>query len=312
MKLKYYDKQYILQDFPQIELSYEKNIHKKVHNTNLCLIIPKGQKYFAWFRYYKKYIVCCFLQLEGKHKINDIMIYNCCFHNELCNGKGTILYGTIFVKNNRKFFTIENIFYFKNKNISNYNQFEKFNIIKELFNNYIKQTAFIESDIIIGLPIFSSNYKSLLEKKNTIAYEPYCIQYRSLDKNMPFLNKKIYEKQYAIFHIKPTIQTDIYELYSRNYNKLVVYNIAHIPDYKTSVLMNDLFRNIKENGNLDLLEESDDEEEFQNICLDKYVYLDKTYNMRCVWNRKFCKWQPIEIDTNEKVSLQSDIINMEK
>ena len=37
--------------------------------------------------------------------------------------------------------------------------------------------------------------------------------------------------------------------------------------------MNSLFRNIKENGNLDLLEESDDEEEFENIALDKFVYL---------------------------------------
>ena len=35
--------------------------------------------------------------------------------------------------------------------------------------------------------------------------------------------------------------------------------------------MNKLFRNIKENNNLDLLEESDSEDEFENIQLDKYV-----------------------------------------
>ena len=35
--------------------------------------------------------------------------------------------------------------------------------------------------------------------------------------------------------------------------------------------MNTLFRNIKENQNLDALEESDDEEEFENISLDKFV-----------------------------------------
>ena len=35
--------------------------------------------------------------------------------------------------------------------------------------------------------------------------------------------------------------------------------------------MNNIFRNIKENTNLDALEESDDEEEFENISLDKYV-----------------------------------------
>ena len=39
--------------------------------------------------------------------------------------------------------------------------------------------------------------------------------------------------------------------------------IAAIPDYKTSVLLNKVFRNIKENDNLDALEESDNEDEFE-------------------------------------------------
>ena len=34
---------------------------------------------------------------------------------------------------------------------------------------------------------------------------------------------------------------------------------------KQVLMMNSLFRTIKENNNLDLLEESDDEEEFENI-----------------------------------------------
>ena len=47
-----------------------------------------------------------------------------------------------------------------------------------------------------------------------------------------------------------------------NNSKLEKYKVACIPNYKTSMMMNALFRNIKENRNLDLLEESDDEEEF--------------------------------------------------
>mgnify|MGYP003328747202 CR=1 FL=1 len=49
------------------------------------------------------------------------------------------------------------------------------------------------------------------------------------------------------------------------------YNIMFIPDYKTSVMMNNIFRKIKENKNLDYIEESDDEDDFQNIDIDKYV-----------------------------------------
>ena len=39
--------------------------------------------------------------------------------------------------------------------------------------------------------------------------------------------------------------------------------------------MNKLFRNIKENINLDSLEEIDEEDEFENIQIDKFVDLNK-------------------------------------
>ena len=48
--------------------------------------------------------------------------------------------------------------------------------------------------------------------------------------------------------------------------------------------MNELFRNIKENSNLDLLEESDDEEEFENVNPDKYVYLEILKKIK-IWMR---------------------------
>ena len=51
--------------------------------------------------------------------------------------------------------------------------------------------------------------------------------------------------------------------------------------------MNKLFRNIKENNNLDLLEESDDEDEFENEKDDRFVYLDRVFNMLCSYNYKF-------------------------
>jgi hypothetical protein len=100
-----------------------------------------------------------------------------------------------------------------------------------------------------------------------------------------------------VFYVKPDIQNDIYYLYKINtVNFLLISDeIAHIPDYKTSVLMNKLFRNIKENINLDSLEESDDEEEFENIQIDKFVDLNKIFKMRCIFNYKFRKWVPVNV-----------------
>jgi len=100
-----------------------------------------------------------------------------------------------------------------------------------------------------------------------------------------------------IFYVKPDIQNDIYYLYKINTVNCSIISdeTAHIPDYKTSVLMNKLFINIKENINLDSLEESDDEEEFENIQIDKFVDLNKTLKMRCIFNHKFRKWIPVNI-----------------
>ena len=66
--------------------------------------------------------------------------------------------------------------------------------------------------------------------------------------------------------------------------------------------MNGLFRNIRENKNLDFIEESDDEDDFQNLNEDKYVDMKKTILIECVFDRKFKKWTPMRVvDNRSKV-----------
>jgi hypothetical protein len=75
--------------------------------------------------------------------------------------------------------------------------------------------------------------------------------------------------------------------------------------------MNNLFRNIKENENLDTLEESDDEDEFENINEDKYISLNTVKTMECSFNTQHGKWYPIKV-VNHSISRKKDIIDMEK
>ena len=78
-------------------------------------------------------------------------------------------------------------------------------------------------------------------------------------------------------------------------------------------MMNGLFRTIKENANLDRLEESDDDEEFENTNEDKFVNLGKSLIMKCVYNRKFRKWQPTEIIANKvKLTTRREAEMLEK
>jgi hypothetical protein len=78
--------------------------------------------------------------------------------------------------------------------------------------------------------------------------------------------------------------------------------MAYIPNCKKSVLMNGLFRNIRENQNLDYIEESDDEEDFEDTRADKYVDLKKELFMECSFHTKFKRWVPIRVvEKGEKV-----------
>ena len=114
----------------------------------------------------------------------------------------------------------------------------------------------------------------------------------------------------ATFIVRPNIQNDIYELFvmpdNYRHRELVFHNFAHIPGFKSSVMMNRLFRNITENERLDTMEESEDEAEFENTEPDKYVTLTKEFKMVCRFNKRFCKWVPIE------TALRGDVITVQQ
>lgn len=304
----------ILKHFPNVELSYEKITHNKVQ-SDIYLIIPRGKKCFIWFKYYQNKPFCFMMTLNLKNKkITNIEVKKTSFNKELCSGRGTILYGTNFYVNETNCFNIENLYYFKGHNATNYNQYRKLKFVSEITSNYISQKKIIKNQIILGTPIISNNFGDINKKAKEVSFSIYAIQQRLLFKNKTFLNL-IYKNNdviYKTFLVKPTIVNDIYDLFALDENNsLQKFKIGYIPDYKTSVLMNSYFRTIKENDNLDALEESDSEEEFENMSLDKFVNLEKQEIMKCVYNRKFNGWVPIEI-TNEKISCLKEIKFVEK
>lgn len=183
----------------------------------------------------------------------------------------------------------------------------------------------------VSLTNNDQNYPCIMPCKygNDLPYQLHHIQYRSSTIKMPLINVFIPRKgtvvslpsqptvipkfhfdympvrmtmskpQYkypTIFQVTADIQFDIYHLfaYGRN-NERMYYNVAYIPDYKTSVFLNGVFRKIRENDNLDYIEESDDEDDFQNIKEDKYVDVNKTVLFECMFHRKFKKWVPMRI-----------------
>ena len=168
---------------------------------------------------------------------------------------------------------------------------------------YVKQVNYGVKFIIPGIPICKSSYEEAIDEVKTLPYSVYGIQHHNLNEvNKTLGIKTIQEKNSpeGNFKVKATIDADIYDLYC--YDMQIPYGTAMIPNFKSSIMMNKLFRNIRENYNLDLLEESDNEDDFENTKEDKFVNLDKKITMKCVYMPRFKKWQPIEV-INEKSRL---------
>lgn len=312
--------------FPKIKLSYEKMSHKKVHDADIILAIPFGKKCFAWFTHLDNKRVCYILEVNNGEIVKK-HLYPACFHKDLSHN--SIFFGTFINFNNTPFVAIEDIHMYKGTIMTNRSYGDKLPLLEKILSKELQQKAPGRHFVSFGMPMFHNDHDKLLSilsskqrvmyfqyryfhKNNIIRVKPHVVfnktitvtnekheqPIRNAIQRQPIIRKtfrtNVIEK---IFTVTPDIQNDIYHLHDHTKEYI---GKAYIPDYKTSVMLNKLFRNIKENENLDTLEESDDEDEFQCEDIDKFVSLDTSYKMICSYNHKFKMWVPIKIAENRK------------
>lgn len=252
-------------------------------------VIPKGPKITLWFTFtehpvlfsFPDYVVAPEKKLDRKTK-QYVLSYDPVLSS------GTIVHGTMLNYKGKHFFFMEDVMKYKSRNVKHESWDKKLEYmisilqyIRDDFHNVIKKT------IRIGLPIMHICKQSIQKHMENLYYLPYSLEY--LKGSSKLVEKIKTTITYKNFMIRADLKEDIYHLYNEDYigNTL-------IPNMETSKMMNSIFRTIKENDNLDLLEESDDDEEFENTNEDKYVDLDKIYRFRCVLHDRFNMWVPIE------------------
>jgi len=304
-------KETVLKRFPTIELSYDKLIHNKVY-ADLFMIIPKGPKAFLWFTYIENKNVAILLLLNKQGNVKSLDIYPICFEDNL--SLGTLMYGTFFDINSYHHFSCEDIFTYKGRYVNNNRLNEKLKIYERIFKNEILQKSYNKNFVIVGMPLWTSSYMNAINTIPTLPYKVYAIKsYNMRDKNGRSLGINLYKEKVkleAVFKVKASIESDVYNLYCSD-NQL--YNVAAISSYKQSIMLNSIFRKIKENINLDYIEASDDEEDFENVDEDKYVDLNKWILMKCVYNKHFKKWEPIEkVNNNQTIVNRREALLLEK
>ena len=298
--------------FPDIELSYDKLLHKKVR-SDCFQLLPRGKKALLWITYCGDKNIALVLNLDRNGSIVNASISIMSFSDDLCIGNGTIMQGVLFKNNNMQCFAITDIVLYKGQKCSKERFYKKFDLIEHIFKNEINITPYSSNFLVLGLPITCDNFKKAIDIARTLPYPIYGIRSINL--------KHSKSKGYTIFKekqeitltliVKAMITNDMYSLYANDSKKSV--GIAAVTDYKSSVMMNKLFRYIKENDNLDLLEESDDDDEFEDVREDKYVNLKKSVPMVCVWVRKFRKWKPVSIaKKTDKVASTFQVQSLER
>jgi len=305
-------------------------VYDSVNKEQVYMAIPKGKKAFFWSFQGNLYSLSISLNPGTRNQIETIQKVNTLPNASL--EENIVFYGTMFFIPHLKkqCISIEDVFYYYKENVSHRFFIDKFGFIKKILETLKKSDSKIAWGLPILSASYSDLLKQINELDNKISI--YCILIRFLKENKPSnkilystlqqredkpqdkpqdkpLEKpqdkpqenkfkinlkpinKIQTKSFPkmkMFLVKPDLQNDIYHLYEDG--KYV--DVAYIPDYKTSVMMNRLFRKIKENENLDALEESDDEEEFENDKEDRFVYLEKELKMQCYLHSKFRKWCP--------------------
>ena len=290
----------LLSQFPDIKRCYEKRVNKKPSDHDLCLAIPKGKKFFGWFTYYQDKPIFCLVDSTKQ----NIFIKYTSFNTDLCN---TIVYGTqLFYKSNETF-SVEDILMFQSKYVNLCNYGEKLKLINYIFEN-LHCNQIEKKFLMFGIPYTASNINELYKNKD-IPYVVYCYQYRKLKQLSPYLNyigDNNMNNNFTTFKVTADNRQDIYKLYCKE----GFYGFASISKLQTSKLLNSIFREIKESSNLDLLEESDEEEEFQNINDNKYN-LNNTVFMICKYNKNFNSWEPQKISKTKTTLSKNDIKELE-
>ena len=279
------EKDNIISNFPYKYITHDRVLYKN-YTPDMYIIVPSGIKCCIWISMYNNQPILYELYLTNACKIYDVTCHFFVGDMLLARGKGTICSGYSFFSNNKRRIVLIDIMSlngislvndgFNKRMMSMYSFFESIDLLstRNTFTIGFANTSFNEEDIfdIISKLKFKVSYVLKCKIHNN------AIQYISKD--------RVQNYNAMVFKVKALESNDIYELYCRDMK--TSYSIAGIQTLETSVMMNKIFRNIRENDNLDLLEESEDE-------CDTYLLDGIEKNMLCSYNNKMNKWIPIKI-----------------
>ena len=302
----------VLSRFPKVELSYDKTLVKKVYADAFALL-PKGETALLWITYIGTQRIALILKLNKYYNIVSVTPKLLTFHDDLSLGDGTLFQGVIFNYEGILNFACTDIVFHSGRYVYNKSIIDKMEIICRILSSEIDSRVITRDGICVGIPITTSTFVDAIDIAQSCPYKVSNIRYLSMKSSRAFGIKPYISKTNttSILIVKPNIEPDLYYLLTSD-GKKHKYPAA-VQDYETSVMLNNTFRKIKENNNLDFLEESDDDEEFEDVSIDKYVDLSKSVAYVCEFLPKFGKWQPLEVSKrSQRITSSRELYEIER
>lgn len=231
-------------ELPHIVHLPEKIVYKLPEGDCVYVAQPYGKQCYAWFTQTSAGPTCILIDRRTKKQWN-IPIE---FDPSLC---GTLFYGTVIYYESTRIFLMDDIFYSKQEKV-NLPYLKKCDLFVELMT-FIKHTT----SCLFMLPLISTtlvDFDPIYKMYSTKLVFPTMI-YHYMD-----------QKKTAIYTVRSTPKSDIYELYTNQQ----LQSIAYIDTYKRSEFMNTIFHPTDE-------------------------YKESERKMECLWHEPFKKWIPFKL-----------------
>lgn len=301
-----------LERFPDVELSYDKTLDKKVR-ADAFSVVPEGDTSILWITYVGSKRVAILMRMGKDGEISSAVPMVLAFHDDLSLGTGTMLLGVTFKCSDMTNFACMDILLHCGQDVHRLRMIEKMERLCQILETQIDSRVQTRGGLSVGLPPTTSSFIEAVDIARSLPYNVSHIR-SLLMRNSRALGLTPYtasSKTLAVLIVKPAVQQDIYHLFTSDGKKHRM--PAAVQDYETSVMLNKTFRTIKENANLDALEESDDETDFEDVRSDKYVDLKKSAAYVCEYIPKFGKWQPVQhASRSKKLTSSRELAELER
>ena len=316
---------------------------------HLVSVNPPGKKYLFFMNNFANKNNCIFINRYKDKNLNyehQVLKINMNLDKDL--HKGTLFDGQVVKKKDDKwYFVINDLFMYKGNNIMNNNFLDRLEIIKQILNDkkyfekldnpYVDCYKNIHDEVIYFEIKLYVDYKHGLDLSTN-----YYRYFNYFDNNEDFKNKKIYEDDYngdipkgiiftnidvnatqlhyvipinqdedtsvneqqiddknengdIYFQMRKNKKSDVYYLFCKKDDIIIEHGVAFIRDVNHSQKVNLYFKK-------DILE----------FNIENKNYDDQIINVKCKYNSKFKKWEPIDKVENIEISNYSNIKSIEE